>query len=208
VEILGRLLIFAFIANLSALAKESVAYSLGPNDTGIQLNASLTSEKAGNLYGTASNQGFWGYGAVFELTPHSDGTWRETTLYAFTGGSDGGTPMANLIFDKAGNLYGTTESGGGGPCNTLIPSGCGVVLRLSPSSGGNWTETVLHTFAGCSDGDYPLAGLVSDAQNNLYGTTSAGGNGCNGGSCMVFRLSSVNGVWRETGLHPKSETRN
>jgi uncharacterized repeat protein (TIGR03803 family) len=201
VEILGLLLIFVFIANLSALAKESVVYSLAPNDSGIQPNASLVADEAGNLYGTTSNQGFWGYGAVFELTPHSHGTWTETTLYAFTGGSDGGTPMANLILDKSGNLYGTTESGGGGPCNTFIPPGCGVVFRLSPSSGGNWTETVLHTFAGCRDGVYPLAGLVLDAQDNLYGTTSAGGNGCNGGDGIVFKLSSVNGVWRETVLH-------
>jgi hypothetical protein len=67
-------LIFVFIANLSALAKESVIYSLNPNYSGIQPNAGLISDKAGNLYGTTSNQGFWGYGTVFELTPHSDGT--------------------------------------------------------------------------------------------------------------------------------------
>jgi len=85
----------------------------------------LISDKAGNLYGTTSNQGFWGYGAVFELTLHSDGTWTETTLYAFTGGSDGGTPMANLIFAKAGNLYGTTESGGGGRATLSLLPGAG-----------------------------------------------------------------------------------
>jgi len=106
------LLIFVFISNLSALAKESVVYSLGPNDSGIQPDASLVADKDGNLYRTTSNQEFWGYGAVFELMPNSDGTWTETTLYAFIGGSDGGIPMANLILDKSGNLFGTTEFGG------------------------------------------------------------------------------------------------
>jgi hypothetical protein len=86
------LLIFVFISNLSALAKESVVYSLGPNDSGIQPDASLVADKDGNLYRTTSNQEFWGYGAVFELMPNSDGTWTETTLYAFIGGSDGAFP--------------------------------------------------------------------------------------------------------------------
>jgi hypothetical protein len=106
------LLIFVFISNLSALAKESVVYSLGPNDSGIQPDASLVADKDGNLYRATSNQEFWGYGAVFELMPNSDGTWTETTLYAFIGGSDGGIPMANLILDKSGNLFGATEFGG------------------------------------------------------------------------------------------------
>jgi uncharacterized repeat protein (TIGR03803 family) len=109
--------------------------------------------------------------------------------------------MGSLIFDKAGNLYGTTESGGGGPCNLLIPPGCGVVFELSPSSGGNWTETVLHTFAGCSDGASPLEGLILDARGNLYGTTLAGGKGCNSGNGIVFKLTPAKGVWTETIIH-------
>jgi uncharacterized repeat protein (TIGR03803 family) len=200
-EILGLVLIFVFVANLSSMAKESVIYSLGPNNSGIQPNAALISDKVGNLYGTTSNQGFWGYGAVFELTPQSNGTWSETTIYSFTGGSDGGTPMASLILDKAGNLYGTTESGGGGPCNLFIPAGCGVVFKLTPSSGGKWTETALYSFADCSDGAYPVAGLVFDALGNLYGTTLAGGKGCNSGNGIVFKLTPANGVWTETIIH-------
>ena len=200
VEILGGFLIFVFIANLSALARESVIYSLGPNNSGIQPNASLISDRAGNLYGTTSNQGFWRYGAVFELTPHSDGAWTETTLYAFTGGSDGATPMANLIFDQpgnlysgltldaAGNLYGTTSQGGS--------YGCGTVFRLTKSATGR-TESLLQIFAGGSDGNFPVAGAIFDRAGNLYGTTEFGGIQNQDGYGTVFKLSpSVGNVER------------
>jgi uncharacterized repeat protein (TIGR03803 family) len=85
-----------------------------------------------------------------------------TVLHAFTGG-DGGEPVAGLLRDGAGNLYGTTRNGG--------DSGAGVVFRVSP----NGTETVLYSFTGGADGGYPYAGLIGDAAGNLYGTTPFGG---------------------------------
>jgi uncharacterized repeat protein (TIGR03803 family) len=164
-------------------------------------NGKRTEGGAGNLYGTTSVGGFYGYGTVFELTPSSDGTWAETTLYAFTGGSDGGTPMAGLVFDGDGNFYGTTESGGGGPCDTLVPSGCGTVFKLNRSPDGSWAEGVLHAFAGCDDEANPRAGLIFDANGNVYGTTSAGGTACNGGNGVGFKLASSGSSWTENVLH-------
>lgn len=90
-------------------------------------------DAAGNLYGTTSAGGV-GAGVVFKLTPNSDGTWAESVIYTFTGGSDGAVPLDGLISDAAGNLYGTTSTGG---------VGAGVVFELTPNPGGSWTENVL-----------------------------------------------------------------
>jgi uncharacterized repeat protein (TIGR03803 family) len=168
----------------------------------------LISDAAGNLYGTTLVGGNLndcnrqGCGAVFELSPGSGHGWNETILYAFTGGVDGGSPEGSLIFDSAGNLYGTTYWNGDlSVCGT---SGCGVVFKLSPSSGG-WKETVLHTFTGGADGSHPATALVFDTAGNLYGTTYYGGkvNDCGGIGCGVaFKLSPAsNGGWKETVLH-------
>jgi len=131
---------------------------------GIFPEAGLIADKAGNLYGTVVGGGSNGYGAVFELAP--DGT--ETVLYSFKGGAtDGGTPEAAVIADSNGNLFGTTIQGGSG--------GDGTVFKLTP--GG--VESVLHSFTGGSDGDYPTASLIEDNKGNLYGTTfRGGGSGC------------------------------
>src|ERR1700732_3475949 len=109
----------------------------------------------------------------------------ETVLYAFTGGgSDGGIPLAALIADSSGNLYGTTAAGGVSGPGCFPP--CGVVFKLAP--GG--TETVLHAFTGGSDGLIPFAGLIADSAGNLYGTTIGGGSGCSGQGCgVVFKVS-------------------
>ena len=102
--------------------------------------AGLIFDAAGNLYGTTANGGGKGVGIVFKLTPNSDGTWTESVLHSFTGG-DGENPIAGLIFDAAGNLYGTTANGGF-PCGA--PFGCGTVFRLTPNSNGTWGFSVLH----------------------------------------------------------------
>lgn len=91
-----------------------------------------------------------------------------TVLYNFTGGADGGWPFAGLAVDAQGNLYGTTFIGGDTNCNRV--QGCGVVFKVTP----NGTETVLHTFAGGTDGEFPLSRLALDEQGNMYGTTEAG----------------------------------
>jgi len=148
----------------------------------------------GKLYGTTRAGGIYDQGIVYQLQRTRSG-WTKSTVYTFTGGDDGGKPWAELVHDKAGNLYGTAPSGGA--------SGDGVVFELSPNSGGSWTETVLHTFTG-SDGAGPLGGLIWDGSGNLYGTTSDGGaHSCDQYSqCgTVFKLSHSNSGWILTTLH-------
>ncbi|MGA8763481.1 MAG: choice-of-anchor tandem repeat GloVer-containing protein [Candidatus Sulfotelmatobacter sp.] len=153
----------------------------------------------GNLYGTA--EGFQSDGTVFELTPVSGGGWTLTTLYTFQGGSDGAAPVANLVFDGNGNLFGTTTAGGGGSCS----QGCGTVFELSPNGSGGWTKTGLYQFQGGSDGSDPNAALVFDSAGNLYSTTNLGGGNCSASSLgcgTVFQLSPLaGGGWSESILH-------
>jgi uncharacterized repeat protein (TIGR03803 family) len=161
-------------------------------------SASLIFDSAGNLYGTTTAGGTYGDGVVFELASTSDGGWTQKMIHQFTG-KDGSFPAAGLIFDQAGNLYGTTEKGGA--------YGQGVIFELTPNSDGRWTEKVLHVFCSltnCSDGRLPVAGLVLDAAGNLYGTTTAGGVSDHGDSDqgVVFKLApDSNGGWNETVLH-------
>jgi uncharacterized repeat protein (TIGR03803 family) len=106
-------------------------------------------------------------------------------LYEFTGGADGGNPYASsLVQDSAGNLYGTTEYGGILSCQGGLAPGCGTVFKLDSGS-----ETVLHSFAGSPDGQFPLPGLIRDKAGNLYGTTFAGGTGP-GPNGTVFKITS------------------
>jgi uncharacterized repeat protein (TIGR03803 family) len=118
----------------------------------------------------------------------------ETVLYNFCSQpncSDGDEPQSNLIFDGAGNLYGTTGSGDG--------PGYGNVFELSPNGNGGWSETVLHSFTGGADGGTPLySPVIFDGTGNLYGTTSGGGQYGNG---VVFELSPVGKSWTETVLY-------
>jgi uncharacterized repeat protein (TIGR03803 family) len=157
--------------------------------------AGLTLDAAGNLYGTTLQGGDVNCrcGVVFELSPGANGKWRETVLHTFSG-SDGSSPNAGVVLDGAGNLYGTTYSGGSGGCY------CGTVFKLSPGMDAQWTETILHNFSeDGKDGEAPLAGVVLDAVGNVYGTTFWGGTHHNG---MVFELSpNANGSWTETIVH-------
>jgi uncharacterized repeat protein (TIGR03803 family) len=149
--------------------------------------AGLLRDTAGNLYGTTSAGGTSGQGTVFRI----DTSGKESVLYSFTGGSDGGTPEAALIRDSVGNLYGTTANGGNlVNCNLTDSAGCGVVFKLDTSG----LETVLHTFTE-TDGTFPNTALIRDAAGNLYGTTANGGNlSCNltgiSGCGVVFKLDT------------------
>ncbi|MGO9564083.1 MAG: choice-of-anchor tandem repeat GloVer-containing protein [Candidatus Korobacteraceae bacterium] len=177
--VLALLLFFA----LPARAQEAVVYNFTGGSDGGGPQSSLILDSAGNLYGTTYSGGLWGYGTVYELSPNGNDGWNPAVLYSFTGGADGGNPTyAYLMFDSAGNLYGTAYNGGA--------NGLGVVFELSPV-GASWTETVLHSFAGGADGANPVNGLLMDGSGNLYGKTYAGGNGNNG---VVFELmpSGVN----------------
>src|SRR5205807_10587125 len=161
---------------------------------------------SGNIFGAAGggrNSCYVGYcGLVFKLS-HSSAGWKESILYRFHG-PDGELPNPSLIFDSAGNIYGSTFLGGTG-CNTL--TGCGTVFRLSLKN-GVWNESVIHAFADEADGNSPIDGLVFDAKGNLYGGTQFGGNlvGCNEfqiGACgQIFKLTSNSGGWGITAEYP------
>ena len=183
---------------------EEVLHSF--NGTGGQYPyAGLVFDAAGNLYGTTSKGGIQGAGTIFELSPRQGGGWTERVLHSFGNGTDGAEPRAGLILDGAGNLYGTTVSGGIHLDQCGV--GCGTVFQLSPQQGGGWTETLLHSFSyDGMDGVEPFGGLVFDAAGNLYGTTFGGGIHATcyqGGRCgTVFELSPrQGGGWTETVLH-------
>jgi len=161
----------------------------GASDGGEPGYGDVVFDGAGNLYGTTITGGVGNCnspsetcGVVYKLTP-SNGGWTESVLYSFKGGSDGGNPYAGVIFDAAGNLYGTTALGG--------QYGNGTVYQLTPSGSG-WVENILYAFHGGDDGVNPTGGLIFDQSGNLYGTTSAGGPG---GGGTVFMLKPSNGNW-------------
>jgi len=131
----------------------------------------------GAIYGTTSgyNSSLPNLGSVYKLT-NSGGVWTETTLFTFTGGSDGQYPLGGVTFDRAGNLYGTMEFG---------------VFELSPSQGG-WTETVLHTFQYLTDGTISSANVVFDGAGNLYSDTDIQGPGNDG---TIFQMTPSGGGW-------------
>jgi len=160
---------------------------------GYQPEAGLIFDAAGNLYGTVTRGGTpGGGGTAFELTPKAGGVWTERVLHHFGEGYDGFFPSAGLIFDAAGNLYGTTQYGGN-------HSG-GTVFELTPKAGGGWAEKVLYAFNdNGTDGYNPQAGLALDTSGNLYGTTFYGGAHSVG---TVFELMpKTGGDWTEKILH-------
>jgi uncharacterized repeat protein (TIGR03803 family) len=184
--------------------KYSVIYNFGyPTTGGVTPAGTMVVDSAGNLYGSTVGGGAEGYGTIFELSPSSSGTWTKTTLYSFLG-STGSRPEGALIFDSAGNLYGTTQNGGDLACG--YGAGCGTVLELSPNGSGGWSESVLHSFTGAfGEGKYPwYAGVIFDSAGNLYGTTAGGGHNsqCDGGCGVVYKLSpNGSGGWTETVIH-------
>jgi uncharacterized repeat protein (TIGR03803 family) len=164
---------------------ETVLYRFsGGRDGGLPY-AEVVFDQAGNLYGTTQFGGGVGSdGVVYELMP-SGGGWTQSALYIFNGGLDGAHPFASVIFDQAGNLYGTTAEGGTGGDNW------GTVFQLTPSESG-WTENVLYRFQDGSDGAVPWAGLIFDGAGNLYGATTQGGLGKDG---TAFELTASGGTW-------------
>jgi uncharacterized repeat protein (TIGR03803 family) len=164
---------------------ESMLYSFcqvnGCTDGSYPLG-SLIVDDSGNLYGTAGG-GLNGEGVVFELSPGLQG-WTETILYSFLGGPDGSSPSMPLVFDNAGNLYGTTSGGG--------TSERGTAFMLTASN-GSWSKRLLYNFCSlpnCSDGANPNGGLTFDSQGNLYGATAA----------VVYQLAQSSGSWTESVL--------
>jgi uncharacterized repeat protein (TIGR03803 family) len=166
--------------------------------------AALTIDASGNLYGTTPSGGsgtICACGTVYELTPKAGGKWTERILYSFNRSGRGHIPLAGVIFDAAGNLYGTTSQGGSGKLCLPKYRGCGTVYELTPKAGGNyWTQTTLYSFdENSGDGYSPIAGLIFDAAGNLYGTTDYGGGG--GGGTVFELMPKAGGGWTEMILH-------
>ena len=164
---------------------ESILFNMAAS-SGIYPYNGVIFDQAGNLYGTTYEGGIMStYGSIYELTPSGSG-WTQSTLHTLQEASDGAYPYGGVIFDQAGNLYGTTSYDG--------PDGAGTVFELSPSDGG-WTLNVLHSFAG-SEG--PYGGVTMDAAGNLYGTTFAGGAHLFG---SVYKLTPSGSGWTFTDLY-------
>ena len=166
---------------------ETVLYRFTGEPDGAYPQGEVTFDAAGNIYLTTASGGWFDCGTVVELTP-SNGIWMERLLYSFGGGQgDGCQPMSELIFDKAGNLYGTTVGGGDPSCQDS--AGCGTIFQLTPSGSG-WAEKVLWRFAKGQPGDvHPYAGLIFDNSGILYGAT-AGTAGVSQGAAFELALPS------------------
>jgi uncharacterized repeat protein (TIGR03803 family) len=208
---------------------EKVLYSFGTGTDGINPVAGVTFDSAGNLYGTASAGGSYGYGTVFQLVPSASG-WSENILHQFALQNDGGVPYAGIVVNKQGRLWGAATDGGTG--------GGGTVFELTPASGGGWTfdaiysvpgwgisgsfrnillsngkiyatthcdgsydagtvyeltrsgstwnATSLYVFTGGTDGLYSFSSLVFDSDGNLWGTTKQGGAN---GEGVIFKVT-------------------
>jgi uncharacterized repeat protein (TIGR03803 family) len=164
------------VFKLDTKGNETVLYSFTGGADGGYPFAGVVLDSAGNLYGTTSGGGSAGAGVVFKL----DTKGNETVLYSFTGGADGGSPFAGVVLDSAGNLYGTTNSGGNTTATKCLYFGCGVVFKVDQSG----IERVLHAFNG-ADGSASYGALIQDSAGNLYGTTGYGGPAGNG---VVFKV--------------------
>lgn len=179
---------------LAAGATYNVIYRFQGGTDGAIPAAPLIADQAGNLYGTTQTGGsskncYQGCGTVFRFKPPAKkgGAWKKTILHSFNG-TDGSTPfLAPLIFDQAGNLYGTAGN---------------IVFQISPpkKGSGEWTETVLYTFTNGNDGGQPN-GVIFDRAGNLYGSTQTGGQYGQQGAGTIFELTLTKNVWSETTLY-------
>jgi uncharacterized repeat protein (TIGR03803 family) len=163
--------------------KETQLYAFASPGNGYSpTSGDLTFDTAGNIYGTTTSGGIYNGGTVFKLT-HVRSGWKESVLYNFGQVGDGSVPYAGVIGDAAGNLYGTTSAGGS--------AGDGTVFELTPKGLG-YTETILHSFQGQSDGLVPYSGLTADSAGNIYGAATDGGTA---GGGTIFMLSPSGGGW-------------
>jgi uncharacterized repeat protein (TIGR03803 family) len=187
----GLIALLAFSTSAGAQT-EKVIYHFFTGSGGLEPNGGLIFDAAGNLYGTTRGGGGTcpdssnGCGVVFELSPGSS-SWTETVLHSFAG-VYGEFPSSGVVFDGAGNLYGTTSYGG--------TYNAGTVFELSPTGTG-WKEAVLYSFSGASDGGIPFAGVVLDSTGNVYGTASSGGTNSQG---VLFQLVPGASSWTENVL--------
>jgi uncharacterized repeat protein (TIGR03803 family) len=146
-------------------------YSFRGQPDGVFPYGALLFDGLGNIYGTTYYGGANGIGAVYQLSPQAIGEWNESVLYSFQEGTDGNSPISNLVADTVGNLYGTTSEGG---------LGRGTIFKLSPTGKTQWIETVVHSFQGPPDGAFAYNGMVMDLFGNFYGATVHGGDNDDG----------------------------
>lgn len=174
------LAVFSAIAQASA-GSLTVLHSVSGAD-GATPYTGILRDKAGNLFGATSKGGPTDKGIIYELKAPAAGQtkWTETVIWPFTGGNDGAQPIGGLVSDKSGDLFGTTQLGGG-------TANAGVVFKLSRPAKGKtaWSLTILHRFNGM-DGAEPIANLAFDSAGNIFGTTTKGGTADSG---VVFKLS-------------------
>lgn len=171
--------------------KETVLHSFTGAPDGQEPMQPLALDASGALYGTtyyggqsACGSDPFGCGVVFKLTPAGNGTWNESVLYRFTGGTDGEFPSSALTVDAEGNIYGTTNAGG--YLNGCAGGGCGTIFKISKAD----QFSVLYTFTGGADGAGPDGNLLLDAHGNFYGTACCGGNtACQYGCGNIFKLT-------------------
>lgn len=205
--------VFELVRTAGGKWRELTLYDFaGGQQDGAFPGSLLTFDSHGHLLGTTiyggsgtcnTNGQYPNCGTVFELTRSPGGGWTETVIHSFQG-YDGATPTSGLIADGIGNLYGTTQAGGVGSNSNCATDGCGTVFELTPNSNGSWSENVLYSFQGGSDGASPTGGLVRDGKGNLFGTTEVGGStpcyfglGCG----TVFELQDTSSGWVKTTIY-------
>jgi uncharacterized repeat protein (TIGR03803 family) len=189
----GAVVLMALISALAVTARAQtfkVLYSFTGGADGGGVWGGVLMDKQGNLYGTTSGGGAYGYGTIFELSPNSDGTWSETVLHSFMlNDRNGSNPQSTLIFDPVGNLYGAALSGG--------KYSHGTVFELTPNGGG-WSIALLYAFGAYrGDAGAPDGSLLMDGNGNLYGAGLGGAIGPG----AVFRLSPGSNGWTESLLY-------
>jgi len=202
----GLGVVFELLPQANGTYAEKILYTFGDGgmNDGTNPHDGLVFDRHGNLFGTTLEGGVGGYGTVFELSPQSDGSWTYQQIYSLgtaESGLDGTFPKGTPAIDAQGNVYGTSEEGGG--------NDAGAVWELTPpASGTTWTFTAVYEFQGPSNGDgqAPSGGLIFDAEGNLYGQTSGGGvKSANSGICQcgtLYELSPQSGgSWKESILY-------
>jgi uncharacterized repeat protein (TIGR03803 family) len=183
--------VFELTPSVGGIWTEKVLHSFGQNMDGQNPYASLIAAPTGKLYGTTEFGGAFSHGTVFEITPLSGGGWAERVVHSFGDGADGINPLASLIFDTAGNLYGATPLGGA--------HNYGTTFELKREAGGGWSEKILYSFGETSTDGTRTGGVTFDGSGNMYGVTSDGGSY---GYGTAFELTPAeDGTWRETVLH-------
>jgi uncharacterized repeat protein (TIGR03803 family) len=179
--------VYKLSPNSNGSWSESILYNFGPAPDGLAPSAELIFDPKGNIYGTTVAGGTAESGTVYELSPNAGG-WTETILYNFpTPGV--GYPVAPLLLDSAGNLYGVGKGDGQN----------GSAFELTPHPNGSWSEKTLYTFHNRRHGFNPYSGLTSDAKGNLWGTADYGGPDEVG---VVYKLiPGAGGVWTQKVVH-------